>query len=333
MSQYDENTMMSDYCLLENVFRQADNATRHNENIKQQQKQKSFQRQTLVKQARYRSTFLKVMANGMRRREMNRTNYHQKSKTMFWTVEWVFPVMKEGKVEKLSCVEHRVRESTTLSDLLIHLLSADTRTETPRHQTDQPVDQSLPLFRFQLKQHNIDNSSASTLQAFLKKEDAPANSPTFFKLDMSATLRKSLERKTIIEFPVIYVCKGDEELQNVAGDAAAGGDAQVTILQPDVGGNNAGRDIFVDLVKDGEAGNGVDATMVDAAKVEEKTSGSGKESVLPAGIPGGADEVEEGEVNEDEHIFGDQSTESAEIPLDLNQVLSVLVSDLAQTQT
>ncbi|KAJ3409472.1 hypothetical protein HDV05_004435 [Chytridiales sp. JEL 0842] len=136
-----------DYCFLEDAHRIADNATRQNmkskpvENSKLSQKQKMLQ-----KQCNARKISIRFAPNGLQRRNSNHSYYNTKTKSIIWTIEWVF---ESGSTTTF--LDHGVSETTTLYDSLDNFLGQAPENANRRLQLADFVKRDRESLHFYLK--------------------------------------------------------------------------------------------------------------------------------------------------------------------------------------
>ncbi|KAJ3021257.1 hypothetical protein HKX48_008886 [Thoreauomyces humboldtii] len=192
LKEYTPNDMTSDYLLLEDIYRTADNATRDNERLTAQSAapagsqlrppRPSPKHQILVRQCRAREIDLRLMPAGMKRHDQNRSSFVYKSKAIAWTVELDFA---EARVTRL---DHRLREATTLRKIIgAHL------------------DEKFGTAVLRLEIEGYCKAGLEALKVYLRREGTPANKPTYVRLDLDQTLASAIRQETIVEYPTIVV--------------------------------------------------------------------------------------------------------------------------------
>ncbi|KAI9337162.1 hypothetical protein DFJ73DRAFT_15261 [Zopfochytrium polystomum] len=219
MSQYSEQTMMSDYCFLEDAHRLADNAERENSRLHEKYgranpapadggrphpHQRGFvgvggriagppshpQRPTrlsiLQRQCGFRGMAFHSMPAGMKRHQENRSIFQHKSKSIYWTVEWVF------SDSNITIIDHMIPEKLTVKE------AVDRVTSISKPENADNISKLSVYFAGR----NLDQCFF-----YLRKEMIPATSPCHIPIPTVGTtsLRSLLENKTIVEYPTILV--------------------------------------------------------------------------------------------------------------------------------
>lgn len=122
---------------------------------------------------------LEVLLPNFDRRKTNTTFYDWKSKVIFWRIEWRFI---EGKT--IIAFDKQSNETETMTSLISKYFENKNMNE--------------PLERF--REQGLKN-----LTLLLKAEGIRKSQNRFFPIDLSKTLQENLFKRTIVEFPVIYV--------------------------------------------------------------------------------------------------------------------------------
>ncbi|CAL1399959.1 unnamed protein product [Linum trigynum] len=177
MSQFDDETLVSDYNFLEEAKRVVDLGPRMRAQLRAySQFRLPFHLQSLKRAASSRRTTLLLLPSGMSRREKNKTRYDQRKKSIFWTIEWRFYLT--GVV----LFDHGVNENTSVCS------------EIEKHLKPGP-------WKHKLKQFS--EVGLESLKCFIRKY--PKGKSHFRELDIKAPLKQQLGNLTVLEHPVIYV--------------------------------------------------------------------------------------------------------------------------------
>ncbi|KAJ3174836.1 hypothetical protein HDU87_006628 [Geranomyces variabilis] len=195
LSEFTPNDMTSDYVLLEDAYRTADNAARDNKRLPQPSSNNPHQRLTprqslLSRQCTYNGTTLRFMPKGMKRREQNQSMYVTRSRFIFWTVELLFPECPggEGGGAGVSLLCNRAKDKATVRALLAAELEQKEGNALTRHSVKPYIDAGI-----------------DALYVYLRKEAVPANTPTYVSLNLDQTLKSALFRQTVIEYPTLVI--------------------------------------------------------------------------------------------------------------------------------
>ncbi|KAJ3165442.1 hypothetical protein HDU88_004239 [Geranomyces variabilis] len=196
LSEFTPNDMTSDYVLLEDAYRTADNAARDNKRAPQPSSNKPHQRLSqrqslLSRQCTYNGTTLRFMPKGMKRREQNQSMYVTRSRFIFWTVELLFPECPGGEGgggAGVSLLCNRVKDKATVRALLAAELEEKEGNALTRHSVKPYIDAGI-----------------DALYVYLRKEAVPANTPTYVSLSLDQTLKSALFRQTVIEYPTLVI--------------------------------------------------------------------------------------------------------------------------------
>lgn len=182
MRKLTENDLMSDYTFLEDCTRYV--TTRKQDIVKRYTRFNKTPPINLVKleaAAKERQIKLKFLLQNFTKNKLNTTYYDWKSKVIYWRVEWHFVNADEAKFVDERCSEHN--SITTLLNDCLELNGALG---------------SGVLQYYQAR--GLDN-----VRVLLKAEGVRKSKSRFHELDLSKTLGENLMRKTIIEFPVIFL--------------------------------------------------------------------------------------------------------------------------------
>lgn len=174
-----------DYFFLDDINSAVDASIRSRRNIIQSLPQLPKWLVKIRLEARMRGTRLKILPAGFEKRKTNKTMFHYKEKCLFWTLEMIFESTDHSNPEDLVIFDGRVKEHLTLTEILkSHLYPAD------------PFDTYDRIKRLS----DFRSTNLSDLCVFLKLE-----SKGHLKVDVSLTLQKCLEGKTITEYPTFLV--------------------------------------------------------------------------------------------------------------------------------
>lgn len=123
MSSYNENNLLSDYFFLEDVEKSVDVARRDTTNKNFRIKQKS-QLNILKFEMKKRGIEFNVAPDGIAVRRLNMTFYNRKTKTIFWTLQFIFV-----DCQRTEYTSFKVNEVTKLSDVLLSYIHPSTSNE------------------------------------------------------------------------------------------------------------------------------------------------------------------------------------------------------------
>ncbi|CAN1814549.1 Box C/D snoRNA protein 1 [Linum perenne] len=187
ISQFDDNTLLSDYNFLEEVKRVADAGQRMRSQLRAYpQYRLPHHLKCLKSVASSRKTNLMLLPSGMSRRDKNQTRYDQRKKLILWTVEWRFHstgvVTLDHGVNPRNSFHCRVDENASIFS------------EIQKHLQPGP-------WRNQLKQ--FCEEDLESLKCFIRKY--PKGKSPFRELDIKAPLREQIAHLSILEYPVIHV--------------------------------------------------------------------------------------------------------------------------------
>ncbi|KAF9538929.1 hypothetical protein EC957_006014 [Mortierella hygrophila] len=140
----------------------------------------SYRDKQLILQAKKRGTHLIMMADGLKKRKENHTNWKEKLGKLNWTIEWLFPEIDSTR----RILEHRNEDSLTLKSLLTATLAKDENKEVAATYTADILDQCRLYFVIPLRH---------------------ANQPGLYPLSMAASLQEALKFKKVLECPTILV--------------------------------------------------------------------------------------------------------------------------------
>ncbi|KAG0063733.1 Box C/D snoRNA protein 1 [Linnemannia elongata] len=156
----------------------------------------SYRDKQLILQAKKRGTHLIMMADGLKKRKENHTNWKEKLGKLNWTIEWLFPEIDSTK----RILEHRNDDSMTLRSLLTATLSKEENKEVAAKYAIDTLDQCRLYFVIPLRH---------------------ANQPALYPLSMSASLQEALKFKKVLECPTILVLGPGTSSSSVSETPAA----------------------------------------------------------------------------------------------------------------
>ncbi|GAQ85807.1 hypothetical protein KFL_002550140 [Klebsormidium nitens] len=188
MAEFDENNLISDYNFLEEALRQNEASRRMRGTFEGGPYSRTPGKlMALITQARNRRIELILLSSDLSRRKANTSYYDKKRKCFFWRIEWVFPSAQ------VQLATTKLDEHQPPLKALGGLLEARPGNAALRH-----------------KLRDYCAAGADTLTFLLRKDCCKASEQVYYKIDPSRPLRKLLERKTLIEFPVITVALPSE---------------------------------------------------------------------------------------------------------------------------
>lgn len=183
-----EMDLMSDYTFLEECTRYVVN--RKNDKLKMHTRFNKVLPANLYRlrtAALQRKTTLRFLLRVFTRNKENTTIFDSKTKTIYWHVEWIFPMADYAK-----CIDERVDENKTIAELLNKYL--------------MPINESMMLPN-QLKFYQ--SRGIVGVRVLLKAECIKRCKNRYFELSTSKTLKENLRNKSIVEFPSIYIVYKD----------------------------------------------------------------------------------------------------------------------------
>lgn len=184
LKQITESDLMSDYIFLEDCTQYA--SARRTDKVK---KFTAHNNQTFVtsKIAKLRKATtdperqitLEILLSNFDKHKTNTTFYDWKSEVIFWRIEWRFIDEKT-----IIAFDEKCNETETVTSLI------------SKYFENKNVNEPLERFREQ---------GWEKLTLLLKAEGIRKCQNRFFPIDLSKTLKQNLFKRTIVEFPVIYV--------------------------------------------------------------------------------------------------------------------------------
>lgn len=179
LSAYNENIMLSDYRLLEEIARCADNNER---NIIESPPNSTKGMQLQLRKARSMNINLKLPPFIFAQHKQNSTFYHCKLRAFLWHILWHFPRLN------LSLHKKRILDSKTVNGAL----SESCKSEAC---SDSRIEPYL---------------SSPDICIYMKRTDLPSNETKYHKIDPALTIKSALHGKTIVEFPQFIIVMPEE---------------------------------------------------------------------------------------------------------------------------
>lgn len=183
-----EMDFMSDYTFLEECTRYV--ANRKNDKLKMHTRFNKVLPANLYRlraAAMERKTTLRFLLRIFTRHKENSTVFDTKMKTIYWHIEWIFPMADCAKF-----IDERSDENKSVAELLNKYL--------------MPTEK-LILLPNELKFYQ--SRGISGVRVLLKAEGIKRCKNRYFELAMNKTLKENLRNKTIVEFPSIYIVYKD----------------------------------------------------------------------------------------------------------------------------
>ncbi|TPX44653.1 hypothetical protein SeLEV6574_g04367 [Synchytrium endobioticum] len=176
---YNENTMMSDYCFLEEAFRIADNALRTNSQIQEALHKKGRSKLELLRNHLKRHHIRYIYTPGLKRHDVNTTHLLQRAKFVMWTIELNF-------VDAEACLLlHKIRGSSTWRAVLDKVLLGN---GTMKHRL-----------------RAYEGMDSSSLHVYSIAEGSGKQKRMYHKVDLTQSLQDHLVGKTVVEYPQFEV--------------------------------------------------------------------------------------------------------------------------------
>lgn len=184
LKQITESDLMSDYIFLEDCTQYASarrtdklkTFTAHNSRTFVTSKIAKLKKATAESD---RQITLEMLLPNFDKHKTNTTLYDWKSKVIFWRIEWRFIDEKT-----IIAFDEKCNETETMTSLM------------SKYFENKNVNEPLERFREQ---------GLEKLTLLLKAEGIRKCQNRFFPIDLSKTLKENLFKRTIVEFPVIYV--------------------------------------------------------------------------------------------------------------------------------
>ncbi|XP_012269747.2 box C/D snoRNA protein 1 [Athalia rosae] len=200
IKEFTDLDILSDYRLLEEVGRSVDSFQRDPSKKYTRERDLPVHLHKLKTAANQRDTRLEFLPQNFTRHKENTTYYKWKTRELFWRVEWIFP-----QAENMKHIETRVLESERLSTLLERVL--DPLAEKDVSNDTIEVMNLKIMHRDRLQYYRA--AGLNNIKILLKAEKVKKCDSRFHELDFTETLQENLQKKTIIEFPVLYVILKD----------------------------------------------------------------------------------------------------------------------------
>ncbi|XP_040216489.1 box C/D snoRNA protein 1 [Rana temporaria] len=185
LNTFGDIDLLNDYRFLEDAGRVSDCALRDSTLPRNTtNKHLNF----LKNRARDYDINLKILPIGFSKRRANTTCYNKREKRFFWHLKLVFPHCKAEYTEK------RVPDDRTLGEILKHYIDPT---------------ESDPTIRQRLKEYV---GSSCDVKVFMEAEKKAPGPKRYDELDTSKNLRENFKKKTIMEFPTLYVTLKGEDM-------------------------------------------------------------------------------------------------------------------------
>lgn len=134
-------------------------------------------------EAKSRHVQLKFLPYKFLRRRINSTCFKGKLNTIFWHIQWKFV-----NAENFELSDHRIPETEKLASIVSKYF--------------KPLDEVLSE-----KLQYYQAAGLSGVKLLLKAEQKGGE--RFYELDSSLTIQECLQKKSIVEFPIIYLVLKD----------------------------------------------------------------------------------------------------------------------------
>lgn len=131
--------------------------------------------------------FIQFLPQTFERHMQNKTHLQLHTKTVFWSIEWIFV-----NADNLKILEHAINENKKLSSPLHKYFIGETESF------------------YKEKLHYYQSAGFANISLFLAAENVKGDK--YFELDLQNSIKMNLEGKTIIEYPIIYVVLNDHKL-------------------------------------------------------------------------------------------------------------------------
>ncbi|KAG0248822.1 Box C/D snoRNA protein 1 [Mortierella polycephala] len=141
----------------------------------------SYREKQLITVAKKRGTHLILIADGLKKRKENTTQWRDKpTGRILWTVEWLFPEVDSSR----RVLQHKNDEAMLLKDILQESLSMPENTDLAEKYPADTLGQCQLFFLIPLRH---------------------ANQPALYPLKNTDSLRQALRFKKVLEYPTILV--------------------------------------------------------------------------------------------------------------------------------
>ncbi|XP_076755952.1 box C/D snoRNA protein 1 [Xylocopa sonorina] len=199
LKSFTDLDILSDYRLLEEVDRRVDQLKRDPLKKCTRQLNLPMHLNKLKTAAFKRNTNLQFMPQHFSRHKNNTTFLNWKTNQLYWRIEWIFP-----QAECTKWVTKRALESTRLAVLVEEILdpvkSLANKTDIEELNLRMCLNDRLQFYQA---------AGLPGIKVLLKAEKVVKSDLKFYELDIALTLKENLEKKTIIEFPIIYIILKD----------------------------------------------------------------------------------------------------------------------------
>lgn len=138
--------------------------------------------------ANERKTTLRFLLQNFTKHKINTSYFNGREKIIYWRVEWIFT-----NAGSLKYVDDACNENTKLSDLLGKYLEAN-------ESMDTTLKKNLEYYQ---------SRGLAGVKVLLKAEGVKKCKNRFFQLDCKMSLKENLAKRTLVEFPIIYVIFDD----------------------------------------------------------------------------------------------------------------------------
>ncbi|KAG0209147.1 Box C/D snoRNA protein 1 [Mortierella sp. GBA30] len=140
----------------------------------------SYRDKQLILQAKKRGIHLIMMADGLKKRKENNTQWRDKPSRFLWTIEWLFPEMENSR----RILEHKNEEAKTLQEILAGILSKEEYKDVAGKYPSEELHQYRLYFVIPLRH---------------------ANRPALYPLKITDSVQEALKFKKVLEYPTIMV--------------------------------------------------------------------------------------------------------------------------------
>ncbi|XP_015599181.1 box C/D snoRNA protein 1 [Cephus cinctus] len=200
LNTFTDLDLLSDYRLLEEVGRSVDQLQRDPSKRYTRQSNLPVHLNKLKTAVKHRRTKLEFLPQNFSRHKENTTYLKWSTNELFWRVEWIFP-----QAENTKWVDDRLLESERLSNLVEKVIdpietSKDKKLDIEELNVKMILSDRLQFYRA---------AGLPGIKVLLKAEMVQKSDTRFYELDVTLTLKENLEKKTIIEFPTLYVILRD----------------------------------------------------------------------------------------------------------------------------
>lgn len=138
--------------------------------------------------ANERKTTLRFLLQNFTKHNLNTSYYNGKEKIIYWRVEWIFT-----NAGNLKYVDDCCNENLKISELLGKYLEAN-------ESMDTTLKKNLEYYQ---------SRGLAGVKVLLKAEGVKKCKNRFFPLDCKISLKENLAKRTLVEFPTIYIIFDD----------------------------------------------------------------------------------------------------------------------------